>query len=242
MDFWRECWNCGHETPQKRVALEFFPRTVEMFSKEPTGKVKQRMWAVFFDSYSLLKCKKCHAPSLFVDEYWTKTDSLESLEEVKKISEEVKLKGISEFGNLVTSLAYPAFSKEPFPQWTHELEETYMILFWEVYQAISLGLNALAMMGLRTIVDKYATDKVGDIGGFAKKLIELKERRFINQQQYELLEVIVDAGNASAHRGFRPKKDDVKICLQVIEHLIEIDKFGELIEQVKNATPKRKNN
>jgi hypothetical protein len=237
MEFWKECWNCGHETLQKRVNLDFFPRSVELFSKHSSGKVKQRVWAVFFDAYSFMKCKKCYAPSLLVDEYWTQTDSVE---EAKRIKEEIEENGISKSGNLIKTLSYPGFSKEPFPQWTHDLEETYMILFWEVYQAISLGLNAIAMMGLRAIIDKYANDKVGDINGFAKKLVVLKEKSFINQQQYDLLEVVVDAGNASSHRGFRPSKAHLKACLQIVEHLLEIEQFGELIEQVKIATPKRK--
>jgi hypothetical protein len=239
MEFWRNCWNCGHDTPHKRVALEFFPRILEMFSKKDDGKVNQRVWAVFFDSYSFAKCRKCFAPSLFVDEYWTQTTSAD---EGRCISEEVKANGVSKSGNLVHSLAYPGFSKEPFPQWTHDLEETYMVLFWEVYQATALGLNTLAMMGIRTIVDKYALDKVGDIGGFAKKLNALLDLKIINTSQYALLEIVVDAGSASAHRGYKPSNKHVKGCLQIIEHLISVEKFGDVINEIRQATPKRTHN
>lgn len=57
MEFWKNCWNCGHDTLQARVALEFFPHVVEMFSKEENGKVNQRVWTVFYDSYTFAKCK-----------------------------------------------------------------------------------------------------------------------------------------------------------------------------------------
>ncbi|WP_415878554.1 DUF4145 domain-containing protein [Methylomonas sp. TEB] len=236
MEFWKNCWNCGHDTPQERVALEFFPRIVEMFSKKEDGKVNQRVWAVFYDSYSFTKCKKCSAPSLFVDEYWTQTTSPE---EAKCIAEEVKINGVSKSGNLVHSHIYPGFLKEPFPQWTHDLEETYMVLFWEVYQAAALGLNSLAMMGIRAIIDKFALDKIGDIGGFAKKLNTLLNAKIINADQHALLEVVVDAGNASAHRGYKPDNNHVKICLQIIEQLIGIEKFGDVINEIRQATPKR---
>ncbi|AWB33964.1 DUF4145 domain-containing protein [Orrella marina] len=239
MELWKNCWNCGHDTPQERVALEFFPRILEMFSKKDDGKVNQRAWSVFYDSYLFAKCRKCSAPSLFVDEYWTQTTSTE---ESKLISEEVKANGVSKSGNLVHSLNYPAFSKNPFPQWTHDLEETYMVLFWEVYQATALGLNSLAMMGIRTIVDKYASDKIGDIGGFEKKLNALLESKIVSSDQHALLKVVVDAGSASAHRGYKPSNKHLKSCLQIIEHLISVEKFGDVINEIKQATPKRTHN
>jgi hypothetical protein len=240
MNFWKDCWNCGHQTLHDRVALDFFPRIVEMFRKENSGKVRERLWAVFLDSYSYTNCKKCGAPSLFVDEYWPKaTTFAEEIKEKYIMFDEIKKNGFSESGNFVRSLSYPGFSKDPFPQWTQDLEETYMILFWEVYQAVSLGLNSLAMMGIRAIIDKYATDKIGDVGGFSKKLRILKEKNIINFEQHDLLKVVVDAGSASAHRGFRYNRDQVKTCLQIVEHLIEINKFGDAIKQIKNKTPSR---
>jgi hypothetical protein len=210
MEFWRDCWNCDHETIHERVDLQFFPRVVEMFSKHPNGKVNQRVWAVFFGAYSFTKCKKCSAPSLFVDEYWPQT---EDNDEAKLIAKEVRETGKSKLGNCINSLTYPGFSKEPFPQWTHDLDEVTMLLFWEVYQAISLGLRSLAIMGLRTIIDKYANDTIGDIGGFAKKLKRLKDDNFINSAQYELLEIVIDVGSAAAHRGHRPDKQHLIACL-----------------------------
>jgi hypothetical protein len=243
MEYWKHCWNCDHDSLQERKALEFFPRIVEMFNKQDSGKVNQRVWVVYFDSFSFTKCKKCEAPSLFIDEYWTTSATPEeSKKEAGIIAEEIKVSGESESGELVNSLCYPGFSKKPFPQWTHDLEESYMVLFWEVYQALSLGLNTLAMMGVRAIVDKFATDKVGDIGGFSKKLRKLLSEGHINNEQHSLLNVIVDVGNASAHRGFKPKKEDVSNCMQVIEHLVSIERFGEPIEKIKNNTPKRFNN
>lgn len=238
-EYWKHCWNCNHETLQHRVGLEFFPRIVEMFSKEPEGPVKQKFWAVYYGSYSFTKCAKCSAPSLFVTEYWPKTDSID---EAKRISTEVKESGKSESGNFVQELVYPGFSSKPFPEWTHDLEEAYMVLFWEVYQAQSLGLSALAMMGVRTIVDMYATAKVGDIGGFSKKLEKLFSDRIISEDQHRLLNVVIDAGNATAHRGFRPDPEHVNSCMEVVEHLMLVEKFGGSIEQVRASTPDRPHN
>lgn len=237
MNFWRHCWQCDHDTKHEIISSQFYPRVVEMFSKNETGKVKNRVWAVFIDAFLFTKCEKCAAPSLFVDEYWTTSTEPG---ELIKIKEEVNNNGISKSGNFIHTLRYPGFSKEPFPQWTHDLEETYMKLFWEVYQAVSLNLHTLAMMGIRCIIDKYAIDKIGDIGNFRQKLTKLKEQNFINNNQYKLLEIVIEAGNAAAHRAYSPPPEHVSECLKIIEHLVSIDKYGDSIEKIRQKIPNRK--
>lgn len=59
-----------------------------------------------------------------------------------------------------------------------------MLIFWETYRAFWTGLNWLAMIGIRTIVEEYANRKLGDIGGFAKKIKILHEKGYINNTQF----------------------------------------------------------
>ncbi len=207
-----------------------------MFNKSADGKVESRAWAVLFGAYQFGKCKKCLAPSLFVDEYWPRT---ESPEEAAAIKAAVLSDGECNDAIKAGSLVYPGFNHKPFPQWTHDLEETQMLLFWEVYSAIALGLRSLAMMGIRAIIDTYAARKVGDIGGFKKKLDTLLIQQHINKTQHEHLEAVIEAGNASGHRGHRPGTDDLKACLVVVEELLARERYGDAIQKIRAGTPAR---
>ena len=235
-EIWRKCWNCGEERPHSVRASDFFPRVIEMFKKSSDGKVESRVWAVFFGAYQFGKCNKCLAPSLFVDEYWPTT---ESPEEANRIKSEVLAAGECRDAIKAGSLVYPGFNEEPFPKWTQDLEETQMLLFWEVYSAISLGLRSLAMMGFRAIIDTYATRQIGDVGGFKKKLDTLLSQQFINKTQHEHLDAVIEAGNASGHRGHRPEINDLKASLRVVEELLAKERFGDAIEKIRAETPPR---
>ena len=207
-----------------------------MFNKSSDGKVESRAWAVLFGTYQFGKCKKCMAPSLFVDEYWPKTKSPEEAEAIKS---EVVATGECKDAIKAGSLVYPGFNDRAFPKWTQDLEETQMLLFWEVYSSISLGFRSLAMMGIRAIIDTYATRHVGDVGGFKKKLDTLLSQQIINKTQHEHLDVVVEAGNASGHRGHRPEIDSLKACLVIVEELLAKERYGEAINRIRAATPPR---
>ena len=218
-----------------RKAVSFFPRIVESFAKKSDGKVDHRIWVVMFDSYQFCECKKCKAPSLFIDAHWTKT---KTHEEGLKIRNAVTNKGAcSEYAAQRSS--FPGFSKAPFPAWTHDLEEEQMLLFWEVYTAISLKLCGLAMMGIRSIIDGYANRVIGDIGGFEQKLKKLRSDGHISFVQFEQLKIVVAAGHAAAHRGHRFNEEHLHTCLQIVEGLLAHERYGEALDTLRSATPSR---
>jgi hypothetical protein len=219
----------------KREAVSFFPRIVEGFAKKPSGKVDHRIWMVMFESYQFGSCKKCSAPSLFVDSHWTKTTDPD---EALSIKNEVLKKGFCA-SYKPKRMAFPSFNKVPFPAWTHDLDEPQMLIFWEVYTAISQGLYGLAMMGIRSIIDSYANRTIGDIGGFAQKLKKLREEGHISLVQYSQLEVVIEAGNAAAHRGHRCDSDDIQSALAIVEGLLAHERYGEAIEKLRAKTPSR---
>ncbi|MFP5046591.1 hypothetical protein ACLFLJ_05235 [Acinetobacter pittii] len=82
---------------------------------------------------------------------------------------------------------------------------------------------------------------VGDIGGFKTKLNQMLEDKHINKKQYELLEIVIEAGNAAGHRGFRPNKEMLDNLLHVVEDIISLEfktlDFSNYSEQI----PKRRN-
>ena len=242
MQIWRNCWNCAHETPQERIEIRFSSRIVEMFSKKATGKVEQKVWACFSGYYQFCECTKCKMPILHVDEYWPNDkNEAEARENLTRIYNAFQKTGQFESEQLVHRLSYPSFTKDPVPEWTKDLEPICMSLFWEVYKALSSNLNTLAMMGIRTLIDIYANNKVGDIGGFDKKVKKLLDDKFISNEQHSLLQIVIEAGHASSHRGYQPAKTDVESCLKIIESLFMLTSFGDELKEIKSKIPSRAN-
>lgn len=63
--------------------------------------------------------------------------------------------------------------------------------------------------------------------------------KHINSTQYEMLNTIIDGGNASNNRGFRPEQQMVKTFLEVVEDIISLDYQTEKFNQFKEQIPKR---
>lgn len=113
-------------------------------------------------------------------------------------------------------------------------------LLREVYSSIFSGNNRLALMGTRAVVDVALTDKLGDIGGFGKKLAEAKNKGWITDIHYRTLNAAIDAGNAASHRAFRPDTKQLEFVLDIVEHLIQLLYVLEpCAEEIAKQTPPR---
>lgn len=126
------------------------------------------------------------------------------------------------------------------PDWFAELPERIRDLLGETYSAISLDLRALPAMGARALIDVVAVELVGDAGSFEKKLTLLQEGGHITATSKSILSVAIDVGNASAHRGYVPGRDDLGILLDVVEHLLQAHYIlPQAAEKMKANTPAR---
>lgn len=114
-----------------------------------------------------------------------------------------------------------------------------MLLFFEIVQAYEQGLFILALSGIRTLVDRYLVKKVGDKGVFETKLKKMLDDKHISKTQYEILNTIIEGGNASNHRGFRPEEEMVKTFLDVVEDIISLDYKTKQFNEFKEQIPKR---
>jgi hypothetical protein len=113
-------------------------------------------------------------------------------------------------------------------------------LLREVYSALHSGNNRLALMGARAVIDVALTDKLTDIGGFAKKLEEAKKSGWLTQTHYEVLRIAVDAGNAAAHRAYRPETAQLNHVLDIVENLIQLlYVLASSASKIVKTTPKR---
>ena len=80
----------------------------------------------------------------------------------------------------------------------------------------------LTAIGLRTALDR-ATEilEIDPALTFEKKLTALGEGGWIGDTEKALLEVVTDAGNAAAHRGWSPESHEVAALLSALELFLQ---------------------
>lgn len=246
MEKWLKCWQCGHETPQERRFYQNFWRAPELFTKKDDGSVREKLYASLISTHAMYICTRCQAPNYYVHEYWPTgygaepaTNESCATQESQEFLESIRKKGVWDKDKLFRIYHYPQFGEEVFPEWTKQLPTPLMNLVWEVYAAQYNGLNRLALMGIRAIVDVFAVAKLGDVGSFNKKLKGLKEGGHVSNTQYSALEILVDSGNASAHRGFSPAPEQVSACLEVVESIFFFEGPNHTLSSLRDATPQR---
>lgn len=127
------------------------------------------------------------------------------------------------------------------PHWLQRLPREFRIILREVYEALDSGARALPAMGIRTVLDQFATHRVGDLGSFPRKLDALEAARIIGAVERERLSAVIEAGSAAAHRGHLPKQSDLHHMMACVEHLL----WGQFAcrastRMLKKATPRRR--
>ncbi len=191
--------------------------------------VKLSGQAIRFQSYDLMRCEECmnltlcihdniHPGPLIGDSYETKT------------------------------CYYPAIPIRTLPPWFKLLKGNLRKLMTEIYMAVNYDLRSIASTGIRTIVDQIMLDIVGDVGNFGQTLNALLDTGLLDLEEVKLLDTVIDAGSASAHRAFTPTRKTLMHMIDIVESMLEEiyvspHKKAALIRKadvVKKSTPKRK--
>lgn len=107
------------------------------------------------------------------------------------------------------------------PDWYEHLPSSVRSLLDEVYVGLSNDMCALPSMGLRTVIDMVCVDLVGDVGSFGEKLKALRAQGHVSDREKTTLEIAIDVGSASAHRGHNPSVEDINSLLDICEHLLK---------------------
>jgi hypothetical protein len=103
-----------------------------------------------------------------------------------------------------------------------DLDPDLTALLKEVYSAANDDQAKLLSMGIRASLDHLMSKMIGgDVGGFEQKLSEMVKQDHLTKSQKESLEVVIDAGSASSHRGYRPSKELIVTMLMTMEGLIQ---------------------
>lgn len=115
---------------------------------------------------------------------------------------------------------FPPLAIHQKPKWYNELSDEFRLVLDEVYIAFQNNLRYLTAVGTRTAIDMMIVDKIGDVGTFQQKIKALLDRSFINEEEKELIEVVTEAGNAAAHRGYSPDIRQLKSVIDILESLL----------------------
>lgn len=128
------------------------------------------------------------------------------------------------------------------PKWVEDeaIDNTVYGLLVEVYSAANDNQFRLLAMGVRAVLDYVMTYLVNDIGGFEKKLDEMVKQEHISRKQKDMLLVVIDAGSATAHRGFKPPRDLLMQMIDVMGIIIRQHYItGPMLQTLKTHIPPR---
>jgi hypothetical protein len=130
------------------------------------------------------------------------------------------------------------------PDWVASLETTdpdLHGLLGEIYSAMNGTQTRLLSMGVRAAVDHVMTRILGsDLGSFEQKLSAMVERDHLTGKQKQNLEIVIDAGSASSHRGYRPAQQLLEEMVTVLEGMVREHYItGPMLETAKLNIPPR---
>ena len=135
----------------------------------------------------------------------------------------------------------PASKMAPkLPVWLGQVNDNVRHIMEEVYKAKEIGLRALPCMGLRTAIDLALMENVGDVGGFEQKLREFEKKGNLSDRDRKIVMAALDAGHASAHRGYLPMPRDLDAVIHIVENLLQrIFVLDGAADQLEATVPKR---
>lgn len=218
MDHYAQCRKCKHET-QHILLCE---------------KVTESEHPPQFDyevSFQMLECMGCHSIAFrrktYFSEYVSMTD--DSYGETTIEDDGMRYE------------YFPPLDSRVPPVWMSSVPPGFQKLSEEVYRAINNGLYCLATMGARAIIDMMFTDQLGsNEGRFKDRLNELCKNGILGGIQKDILNVALDAGHATTHRGHVPKPMEVAQVMDIIENLLHtVYELKPVAERLKKSIPAR---
>src|SRR5262249_39526316 len=133
-----------------------------------------------------------------------------------------------EFASIIQVAQYPPSMARRTPDWMTPLSPSraqipkqILELMEEIYLALQSGSRRLVAMGIRTALEQVMRAKVGDHRRFSSFLDAFQAEHYISIRQRNNLEAIINAGHASAHRGWQPSDPEISTLLDITEGIVE---------------------
>jgi hypothetical protein len=119
---------------------------------------------------------------------------------------------------------YPHPIGRDVPKWSKVLifvDKDLEGLFRDIYAALNADLYVLAAIAVRTVFDR-SSDLLGVDPAlkFNEKLDDLVAKGKISPNEKDGLSVLTDAGNAAAHRGWRPEPSEIDTMISLLESFL----------------------
>jgi hypothetical protein len=137
---------------------------------------------------------------------------------------------------------WPAPITRQRPKWLDDIEKADRDLgnlLSEMYTALDNDLRVVSAIAARTVFDR-ASELLGidPAVSFQEKLDSLGAYGKISIDEEGTLDVLVDAGSAAAHRGWRPKPEELNTMVDVVESFLHRSLIlGDGIAKLKAAVP-----
>lgn len=140
---------------------------------------------------------------------------------------------------------FPSIQSRPAPTWAHfklaVVDEILHDLLHSIYKCLQNDMPVFAAIGIRTTLDRMS-----EILGinpelpFSDKLEALRKDGYISGTQKGFLSILIDAGSAAAHRGWKPSDEHLSTMVDILEGLIR-DHFilREEVKKLKESIPPR---
>jgi Domain of unknown function (DUF4145) len=184
------------------------------------------------DRYEVLQCCGCDTLSVRHEHWFSEWDEASYDENGQRIVR----RGVKE-------TCYPSPTVRPKKPWSDIIsDEVLRNVLDELYLALNSGINVLASVGARTLLDRAGYLLLGGDpkGGFEGKLSALVGRGLISPQEKAALDAVADAGNASAHRGYTPTAERLGHIVDIIENFLHRSfVLPRAADEIRSSTPPR---
>lgn len=127
-------------------------------------------------------------------------------------------------------------------EWKEALPRHIRTLWEVVCKAMAAETFPLVPHGTRTLVNQVARDLAGatDSDSFAESVKALNQRGFISRRDEERLMVVVEAGNAAAHRELELSEAQTRVLVHIVENLLRSAYLPqETVDAVRKVIPPR---
>ena len=197
---WADCSECGGK---RRCDVKGNHTKTDYFDND--------LWTA--KEWRILQCRGCE--TVFIQTAATfSEDYTQSAENEYDYSEQLEY--------------WPSRSKRPTPDWflpggieASGNNSRLVASLAELYAALDADLSMLAAIGIRTTFDIAC--ELLEIDGaltFLEKVSELVDGSHITSTEGQRIFTIIDAGSASAHRGWTPTPADLTTMMEVLERFI----------------------
>ncbi len=86
----------------------------------------------------------------------------------------------------------------------------------------------------------FIIEKIGDQGTFQQKLNVLVKKGIITRSKANTLKAAIDAGNAAAHRGYKPDQKILFKIADIVDNLLHSEIVDRNVDIINGSTPKRR--